>query len=133
MLLIFAPSRPSIPHPSSREANMLRHDALLALRREPVPCVLPQTSRAPRGFTLVELLIVIGIIAVLIGILLPALGGARRQAKTLACLSNVRQLGAAYQMYLSEFRNRGISSDGAQGDWGSLPGLGACYWRRVLT
>jgi len=64
----------------------------------------PQNRFKGRGFTLVELLIVIGIIAALIAILLPALAAARENAKRVKCLSNVRQLTASWLMYAHEHR-----------------------------
>ncbi|HVT88214.1 MAG TPA: type II secretion system protein [Tepidisphaeraceae bacterium] len=76
--------------------------------------------RKVRAFTLVELLAVIGIIAVLVSLLLPALGRARESANRTACLSNLRQLGMAFQLYVQD--NNGTYPNAANGvrsdaDW----------------
>lgn len=65
----------------------------------------PTRIARPRAFTLVELLVVIGIIALLISILLPTLGRVRQSSQTTACLSNLRQIGIAYRLYAESNRD----------------------------
>src|ERR1043165_2971855 len=68
-------------------------------------CKSDRSRQVLRGFALVELLVVIGIIAIVIAFLLPALAGARRQAKLVACQSNMRQVWQLLLVYANH--NRG--------------------------
>ena len=68
-----------------------------------------QTNR--RGFTVVELLVVIGIMTVLIAILLPALSKARLMSRSISCASNLRQIGLGLAMYQDQFHKLPASDD----------------------
>jgi len=78
-----------------KEQLMQRKDRAILMVKPP--------AASKRAFTLVELLVVIGIIAILIALLMPALKKARQQAQCAACLSNLRQMGMGVQFYVSDF------------------------------
>ena len=73
--------------------------------------------KSKNGFTLIELLVVISIIALLIGILLPALGAARESAKNAVCKSNQRQIGIAWTVYADSFKEFYPPSYAHGGSW----------------
>lgn len=71
----------------------------------------PRGRRAPsprRAFTLIELLVTLAIVALLVGLLVPSLAAARNAARAATCMSNLRQLGAAWALYASDFRDRAM-------------------------
>ena len=79
----------------------------IGFARKPTPCRLIRHCLV--GFTLIELLVVVAIIALLVSILLPALDRALEQSESAVCLSNLRMLGLAAQMYVQENADTYIS------------------------
>lgn len=84
------------------------------------------TRARRRGFTLVELLVVVAIIALLVGLLSPALAGARGTARSVVCLSNVRQLGVAWAVYGQD--HDGWAMPAAEFEGEAVSGRDARWW-----
>src|SRR4051794_20685662 len=71
-----------------------------------LPSAVRRSEPIRKAFTLIELLVVVAIVAILAAILFPVLAQAREKARSAACLSNLRQLGAGTQMYIQDYDER---------------------------
>src|SRR5258708_25529209 len=80
------------------------------------------------GFTLIELLVVVAIIALLIAILLPSLGKARDQAKTVKCAANIRSLYQALRIYQTEWDGFAMPGKINPTQGGAVSGQKGSYW-----
>ncbi len=92
------------------------------------PAPLSASSKRQHGFTLIELLVVIAIIAILAAILFPVFAQAREKARQTVCLSNLKQIGMAFAMYIEDYdellpdrRDLKVSLPGGYLPWNTWP------------
>ncbi len=90
----------------------------------------PASSKRPSAFTLVELLVVIGIVALLIAILMPALSKAQAAARSVQCASNMRQIGIYLNAYASQCNAFALGKDYG---WPKIDSADGRYWDQLLV
>ncbi len=98
-----APAAPVVLHAEAVEAAARAEAEAKAYAGEFYPTVRP--TQAPRAFSLVELMVSIGVIGILVALLLPAVIGSRQSADTIACAANLHAIGQGMAIYLGDNRN----------------------------
>jgi len=93
------------PRPHDRAWSTVREPSTGTGNQSPI-INHPSSIINPRGFTLIELLVVIAVIALLMAILLPCLQRAKKQARAVACLANLRQWATTFDLYLEDNQGR---------------------------